>query len=31
MPGYRPYKLEHLRNFILHDLGKKHFTDGGQD
>jgi hypothetical protein len=28
MAGYKPYKLDSLKNYILKDLGKAHFTDG---
>lgn len=26
--GYKPYKLEQLKNYILYDLGKSHFSGG---
>ena len=28
MAGYKPYKLEQFKNYILRDLGKAHFTEG---
>ena len=31
MPGYKPYRLEKLRKYILMDLGREHFVEGEMD